>query len=280
MKIDNQSVNKAIDYIIFNLGNDICVEDVAKHCHLSKFHFNRLFKDQVGESIYAFIKRLRMESSAMRLGTDINKSITDIGLDYAYDSSSNYSSAFTKHHNISPMRLRKLKQDNQFDLRNPFDGTEFIYQDFQYYMDRIKIKKRDNFFVLFERHIGSYEDIAELWVNFKNNYAHLCNRETEFIVISYNDPNLGNKNRCLYDLCITVDKKIALDNIKMIPGGIYAAYYYQSPIKQLNQAYKGLFNVWIPQSKYEWDHRSSFYSYLNNSPENGLFEIIIYLPIK
>jgi len=93
LSITNKIVNNAIDYIIRNLNNEITVEDVAENCNFSKFHFSRLFRSETGESVYSFIKRLRMEQSALRLGTNINQTITYIGLDYGY-SPSNYSSAF------------------------------------------------------------------------------------------------------------------------------------------------------------------------------------------
>ena len=88
-------VSKSIDYIIRSLKDDLTVKSVADHFHYSEFHFARLFKAETGESVYAFIKRLKMDQSAIDLKLKHNKSITEIGSDYGY-SPSNYSSAFTK----------------------------------------------------------------------------------------------------------------------------------------------------------------------------------------
>ena len=89
--ITNKLVNQSIDYIMQHLEEEITVEDVANHCHFSKFYFSRMFKQETGESVYAFIKRLKMDQSALRLKIEKEKSITDIGEGYGY-SSSNYSS--------------------------------------------------------------------------------------------------------------------------------------------------------------------------------------------
>lgn len=62
--ITNEAVNHAIDYILQHTEEDVTLEDVADHCHFSKYYFSRLFKKQTGESIYAFIKRVRLEQSA------------------------------------------------------------------------------------------------------------------------------------------------------------------------------------------------------------------------
>lgn len=71
MEIKNKYVNRGIDYIVDNLENELKVEDVARYCHLSKFHFTRLFKEETGDSVYAMIKKMKMEeitkSIVMRL---------------------------------------------------------------------------------------------------------------------------------------------------------------------------------------------------------------------
>ena len=50
--ITNKSVNKAIDYILRHLNEEVSVGDVAAHCHFSKYHFSRMFKEETGESVY------------------------------------------------------------------------------------------------------------------------------------------------------------------------------------------------------------------------------------
>ena len=155
MEIKNKTINSAIEYIFNNLTSELGVEEVANHCNLSKFHFSRLFKKSTGESIYSLIKRLKMEDSAIVLGTNTNNSITNIGLGYGY-SSSNYSSAFTKHHGISPAKFRKLKKDKKFDLVSHFDGSEIIYQNFEYYNQDVVIQELKDIRVLYRRYIGDY----------------------------------------------------------------------------------------------------------------------------
>ncbi|HOO78751.1 MAG TPA: AraC family transcriptional regulator [Lachnospiraceae bacterium] len=54
-------VNQAISYIMEHIEEEIALEDVAEYCHFSKFYFSRIFKDKTGESVYAFIKRMKLE---------------------------------------------------------------------------------------------------------------------------------------------------------------------------------------------------------------------------
>ena len=78
--ITNESINRAIDYILLHI-EDVTLEEVASYCHFSKYYFCRLFKAQTGESVHSFIKRVRLEQSAFRLKVEQERSITEIGAD-------------------------------------------------------------------------------------------------------------------------------------------------------------------------------------------------------
>ena len=94
-------INQSIDYIIQHLDEDLSLDTVAAHFFLSKYHFNRIFKEETGESVYSFIKRCKVDQSAVDMKLNPKKAITDIGLDYGY-SSSNYSTVFKKRLHTSP----------------------------------------------------------------------------------------------------------------------------------------------------------------------------------
>ena len=104
--IENQIVNKAIDYIFSHLEQELSVEQIAEYCGFSKFYLSRLFKAETGESIYAFIKRLKVEQSAWRLKVEKGRSITEIGNEFGY-SASNYATLFKEHFEKIPAQFRK-----------------------------------------------------------------------------------------------------------------------------------------------------------------------------
>ncbi|EKN42625.1 AraC family transcriptional regulator, partial [Clostridium botulinum CFSAN001627] len=80
MIIKKSLINKSIEYILQNIDEEISIEDVANHCNFSKYHFSRMFKEETGVSIYAFIKRMRMDQSSVSLKVEKDKTITDIGV--------------------------------------------------------------------------------------------------------------------------------------------------------------------------------------------------------
>ena len=93
-------VNQGVDFIIGNLFDKITVNMIADHCCFSRYYFNRLFKSVIGESLYSFIKRLRIETAAFKLIKFPNLRITRVAAELGY-SSSNFTVLFKKYYGIS-----------------------------------------------------------------------------------------------------------------------------------------------------------------------------------
>lgn len=276
--ITNELVNQSIDYIMRHLDEEISIEDVADYCHFSKYYFSRVFKAITGESIYAFIKRLKMEQSAVRLKIEKEKSITDIGFDYGY-SSSNYSSAFKKHYNISPAEFRKGM--NTTCAPHPFYLDKLArFQSFEEYKKHILIKELDGFVVIYERHIGNYIELGKNWYNFTEKYKEYFKEDTLLIEKSYHDPSITNVDQCLYDICMTVDRNCSLDNVTTIQGGKFAVYRFDGLIQDIFVAFQGIFNIWLAYSGYEMDERYGLGIYRTVDRENMHVVMDLCIPIK
>ncbi|MGP5431342.1 helix-turn-helix transcriptional regulator [Enterococcus malodoratus] len=110
-------INDSIDYILSHLEEPITIADVADHLSYSKYYFCRMFKDVTGESVYSFIKRVKLEQSAIDLKIKREKQISQIGLDYGY-SASNYSSVFKEMYDQSPIKFRKSVQPIQSKIHS------------------------------------------------------------------------------------------------------------------------------------------------------------------
>lgn len=151
-------INEAIEYILLHINETVTAEDVAEHCHVSKYYFSRLFRQETGESIYAFIKKKKMEFSAFMLKSGKNKSITDIAGEYGY-SSSNYSTAFKEYFHQSPAAFRCERFGKYHAL---FDAADEHVQKIYTEMDSlIRIKEMQPYSILYERHIGNYSEMKK-----------------------------------------------------------------------------------------------------------------------
>ena len=115
-------INQSIDYIMKHLDENLSLDTVAAHFFISKYHFSRIFKEETGESVYAFIKRCKIDQSAIDMKLNPAKAITDIGLDYGY-SASNYSSVFRQHHDTPPSMFRQSIPTRSMSL--PFSSDAY-----------------------------------------------------------------------------------------------------------------------------------------------------------
>lgn len=276
--IKKELINQSIDYIIQHFDEDISVKDVADYFHFSEYYFSRSFKEVTGESVYGFIKRLKMDQSAVDIKLVKDKPITDIGLDYGY-SPSNYSSAFRKHHNISPAKFRK--STNVAGMQNPFypEGLSG-FDTFDSYAGRIQIQELEDVLVIYERSIGNYIELKEKWFLFMDKYRDYLNESTLFIERFYDDPAITSLDSCIYDICITADQTSGLENIATIKGGKFAVYRFEGEIRNIFCSVQGIFSIWLPESGYVMDERYGMNIYRKIDRYSEYVSMDLCIPVK
>jgi AraC family transcriptional regulator len=54
-------INRAINFVLNNMDRPIRLEQVARVACFSPFHFHRIFRSLIGESLNEFVKRVRLE---------------------------------------------------------------------------------------------------------------------------------------------------------------------------------------------------------------------------
>lgn len=255
--ITSEAVNRAIDYILQHTEDSLNLEEVAEYCHFSKYYFSRLFKAQTGESVYGFIKRVRLEQSAFRLKTERERSITEISADYGY-SSSNYSSAFRQHYQVSPVSFRR--NSFQTSMAHPFFHHEnWRVENFGACDKKITVKQVPGYHIIYERRFGTYEKLSRDWHGFIERYREYLTGETKFLERTYDDPAVTNAENCLYDIGMSVGEGCTLENTTYLQGGKCAVYHFQGHCKHIYAAYQTVFLIWLPRTQYVLDERRSVF---------------------
>jgi AraC family transcriptional regulator len=94
-------VNRVIDHLYARLDQPLPLEEAARVACFSPFHFHRIFKALVGESLNTFVKRVRLER-ALGLLSHREASLTDVALATGFASSSDFSRSFRKHFGVPP----------------------------------------------------------------------------------------------------------------------------------------------------------------------------------
>jgi len=100
-----ESVQKAVDYIENNIGEEIHLNELADIAHLSYFYFHRLFARLVKKPVQEYIKLRRLARACKSLA-DKNKRILDIALEYGFGSHETFTRAFKDAYRITPSEYR------------------------------------------------------------------------------------------------------------------------------------------------------------------------------
>ncbi|MDE6052981.1 MAG: GyrI-like domain-containing protein, partial [Lachnospiraceae bacterium] len=145
---------------------------------------------------------------------------------------------------------------------------------------KIVIKNLPDYFVLYERRIGSYRYLSEQWGDFIEKYQEFVTKDTQFLERTFDDPVITDTDGCLYDICMSVDRGVSLENTCTIEGGKCAVYPYKGLGKHIYAAYQTIFTVWLPRTSYELDYRSGFDIYHMVDRESGYMELDICMPLR
>ncbi len=276
-------INQALNYIYQNLDKNLTVDEIAGHCCFSKYYFNRVFKSVTNDSIYSFIKRMKLENAAFKLRTNRRKSITEIALEIGY-SPSNFASAFKEYFGISASEFRKYDVPLKNSYYTVVDYIQSLkkQEDFFARIDsKITVKHIEVMYLEYKRFHGNYfEGLGKAWEDFclAMEQKYTVDKDTLFIGISYDDPLLIDENNCVYDMCIKVPKKTSI-NTHIVNEGYYACYEFHDRLENLIKSYNEIFALWMPFCKYKLIDRSCIEIYHSGLDAEGKINLDICIPI-
>lgn len=97
-----------IDYIEKNLENDLTLEQIAEYAGYSRFHLNRMFKEETGLTIHKYIQTRRLTLAAEKLVTS-QIPVSQIAYEAGYESQQAFSAAFREVYLYPPKVYRKRR---------------------------------------------------------------------------------------------------------------------------------------------------------------------------
>ncbi len=98
-------VYRVMELIDAHLFEDISINDIAKAMYVSREHIIRVFKSEVGQTPYQYIKRRRMAHACRLLG-NTSMTVEEIGRSIGYRSTSAFIHQFRSEVRITPARYR------------------------------------------------------------------------------------------------------------------------------------------------------------------------------
>ena len=288
-----ERILRVLIHIQNHLDDDLSLEYLAGVAVFSPYHFHRVFRGMVGESVKEHIRRLRMERAANRLKLS-DVPITQIALESGLETHEGFSRAFRAMFDQSPTEFRKEHQSIRFqdvpsgvhyspdgDLRffNPITRNAQSMN--------VEVKQMEPTKVAFIRHIGPYMEVGETW-------GKLCawagrnglfGPNTRCFGLSYDDPAVTPPEKLRYDACISVDDSVDPQGdigIQTIGGGEYAVTTHRGPYENFADTYATLCGQWLPTSGKEIRSDPAIEWYKNSPQDTAPQDLItdIYLPVE
>ena len=88
------------------LQEKLTVEILAEGVHFSKYHYQRIFREAVGETVMGYVNRRRLFLAAGELAGTGN-SVLSVALKYGYDSHEGFTRSFKAYLGVTPTEYRK-----------------------------------------------------------------------------------------------------------------------------------------------------------------------------
>ena len=270
-------INRAIDYVRENIAGDLRLKTVARVASFSPYHFHRVFKSVVGETLNDYVRRLRAQRAAAQLIHNPAMTITEIGVTCGYSSSSAFAREFRQRFGASATEFRAGGQDSLVRFRQHLEatGVEFvnpakmrsIRTDMVF---RVEVREEPKRHAAYIRHVGSYREIEKTFgqlMRWAGPRKLLRFPDTQILTIYHDNPDVTPIDKLRTDVCVTVPRSTKVKrNISLmdLPGGTYAVAYVEIDDTQFGEAWDRLFTDWLPESGYQPDDRPCYELYLND----------------
>lgn len=277
----NVRMNKVVSYLERNLEDNIDIKYLSSLSCYSEFHFHRVFRACVGESVYSYKKRLLLEHS-IKLLLYSEYSITEIAYKTGYQNQSSFNKAFKQQFQVTPSHVRQqgIQQKQTIIKLNPIRKVAMTPE----------IRTIQPIELICARASGSYAEAApKAWETImKFAYSNrLMSKETRSIGISHDDPSITLPDHIRYDACLDIKADVSSHQSITtceIPGGKYAIFLHKGSYQDFQHSYHFIFNQWLPESGEKLrDQQACFEHYLNRDPRKTKPENLrteIFIPLE
>ena len=99
-------IQKAVEYINQHIAENICMDEICREIHISKYYFCRKFKKTTGFTVMDYVLKTRIVA-AKGLLAETELSISEISNRCGFGSISYFCRVFKEHTGLTPLQYRK-----------------------------------------------------------------------------------------------------------------------------------------------------------------------------
>lgn len=205
------------------------MEELARLADLSPFHFHRVFRGIMGETVRGYARRVRLERAAERLTGEAD-SVLEIALDAGYAGPEAFARAFKRQFGRSPSEYRE-------GIGRPFVPAESV-------PPPIRVEQAPAVTVARVRHVGPYAEVGDAWKALMRwGWTRMVFRTPATFGMCHDDPDVAAPAALRYDACMVVSprtKARAGVEIASLPAATYVVTEHRGPYAELGEAYGAL----------------------------------------
>lgn len=248
-----ERMGRVLVHIQAHLDEPMPLEQLADVASFSPWHFHRIFRGMVGESVKEHVRRLRLERAAQRLKTT-DRPVLDIALEAGYETHESFTRAFAAMFEESPSSFRAGVARPMASAGPPLD---------------VSIRSIGPIRIAFVRYTGPFDQVGAAW-NKLMMWAGprgLIGPGVRMLGIVLDDPEITAPEKLRYDAAMVVKDDIGASGevgIQEIAPGEYAVALHVGPYTTLGRTYSRMCGEWLPASGRELPSAPSIEFYLNS----------------
>jgi AraC family transcriptional regulator len=277
------------------------LQAIAAAARLSPFHFHRVFKAILGETLNQFVKRLRLERALYLMSHAPKQSLTQVALDCGFSSSNDFSRSFKQHFGTAPRTfdLERFRQARRAEFERVFSNqTDAKVQS-------LPVQQNPDGFTVTLRDLPA-RSVA--YIRVFNPYREgvvqsACERllawaaarglsEGQWLGYMWEEPETVALTHCRYDAALVIDTVDLSWQHNFVGKGEIGRFDFpamrvaevviRGDIAQEVRAIDWLYQAWLPNSGYVPDDQPAFEAWLGLPFAHGSahFELAFQLPIK
>ena len=272
----HERIVRTLMYLQQHLDDALSLEQVAAVAAFSSFHFHRIFRGLVGETMKEYVRRLRLERAARDLKR-LDEPITQIALQAGFETHESFTRAFGDMFGLSPSAYRAAHKPEPDSSYHPPD-----YGD----VPPVAVNELPPMRLVFLRHVGPYDQVGATWGRLMTcvGMRGLFGPNMKLLGIVYDDPDVTPPDKVRYEAAVTVSGQVQPEGefgVMEFPAGTYGVVTHKGPYEELGKMYQKIYGGWLPKSGYRLRDSPAFEQYLN-SPQNTKPEdlvTLIHVPI-
>lgn len=231
LELHRQQIARAINYLERQLDAEFNVAELSIVAACSEFHFHRVFRALVGESVMAHIRRLRLERAARALCATDHR-VIDIALSAGFDAHEPFTRAFTRQFGVPPSEWRRSRRAIQQRSLAAAPPADFAH-----------LERREPVTVLSVRHVGFYGGVGDAWRRLDALRRDLAIVPRGALGLCHDDPEVTEPARFRYDACLVLGgasmPSSAPDGamVQRVGSGTFAVTTHRGSYTRLSETY-------------------------------------------